>query len=134
MPSLCMSRSSFQVIWLPDGAIFAIGGNGTNTVEMLVREWGYDGNTSTAWRQVASMLNNRSSFAAIVVCENRILVAGGYGNNESVELFTPPKVSERYANGQWTAIELKTSIPESACSGIIADGIVLIFGKRLQWC
>lgn len=127
MPELQSPRYDFNVVWLPDGRIFAIGGfSGAHlrSVEMLVRNWAFSGLTETSWRHITPMKSPRSDFA-VVVWRDVVLVAGG--NSETIELLTPPALSEPRARGQWTEIRLIES-PLCGCTGALSDGNILIFG------
>lgn len=136
MPSLATSRAYFQVVWLGNGQIFAIGGyngkNRLNTVEELNREWGFEGETTQRWRKCGSMFTARSDFTAVVLHQNIVFVAGGDTINgdwlEGVEIFTPPVADDPRALGQWTVIQPMPSPPEGLCSGVFSNGAVFIFG------
>lgn len=136
MPQMEVGRWNFQVVWLPDGCIFALGGFSAGwlrSVEMLHRAWAFDGNTTDQWRRCSDMLVERSNFAAVLLHNEMVLVAGGQkpsGNwHESVELFIPPAAYDLHALGQWTNLQPMHFTPRSTCTGVYLDGIVIIFGK-----
>jgi len=123
MPPMKTKRAFFQVVWLPDGRIFAMGG-ASNSVEMLHREWTFDGETTDQWRRCNPMRNARTNFSAVVLHGDVVLVAGV----KSVELFTPPPAaSDMRAMGQWTNLQLMPSFPSYTSSGVFSDGGVFIF-------
>lgn len=128
-------RYDFQVVWLPDDRIIAMGGfNGRtrlDTVEMLTHERAFDDKTTGKWRQCSSMLTARDDFAAVVLRDELVLVAGGHDVGmrlNSVELFTPPAVGDLHALGQWTNLQPMQSVPGSTCNGVFSDGVVFIVG------
>jgi len=135
MPDMLKERSNFRVVWMKDGRIFTIGGyygyNSVNAVEMLYHEWSLDTQSTDSWRQCNGMLKARSDFAAVVLHEEVVIVAGGWNAMwnyiDSVELFSPPAVDDSRALGQWTSLRPMQSTPQSACSGAFSDGVLFIF-------
>jgi len=135
MPHMETARTNFQVVWLPDGRIFALGGENAGclkSVEMLNREWQFEGQTTGEWRQCSCMLTARRGFAAVVLHDEYVLVTGGqtcYGYClASVDLFTPPPaVNDPYAVGQWTCLQSMQSVPSDFCTGVFSGGAVFIF-------
>jgi len=139
MPPMERARCAFQVIWLSDGRIFAIGGwndgEKLDSVEMLHREWAFDGETTGKWRQCSPMLAARDDFAAVALHGKVVLVAGGFSFNgmwlDSVDLFTPPPAAgDPCALGQWTNLQPMQSAPQSQCTGVFSGGVVFIFGEE----
>lgn len=137
MPRLDHARCEFQVVWLSDGRIFAIGGwNGhynMNSVEMLIRKWKFEGETTGRWRPCSNMLTGRSYFAAVVLHDDVVIVAGGLNTDwewlQSVELFTPSAAGDPSSTSQWTNLQPMQSAPRGACSGVLSDGFIFIFGS-----
>ncbi len=103
-------RSDFGIAWLPDGRLFAIGGNRgasgqTSSVEMLHYCSARKAATTPAtaidtWSYVAPLPTARQCHA-VTVLEGKIIVAGGL-EERGVEYFTPP--SDVNKRGQWTSI------------------------------
>lgn len=135
MPKMVSTRCEFQVIWMTDGRIFAIGGYSLgrlNSVEMLNREWTCRGETTGEWRRCGCMLAARCDFTAVTLRDEVVLVTGGLTNDrtlhDSVELFVPPAASTIRDVGQWTTIHPPKRSPTRTCSAVFVDGVVLIFG------
>lgn len=137
MPPMEIERCRFQVVWMPDGHIFAIGGSNadgdaTNSVETLRCEWASDGETSENWRQCSPMLKKRSDFSAVVLHGDVVLVAGGVSC--AVELFNPPPAAGDQCDlGQWTNLEPMHSSTcfwslFCPCFAVLSGGVVYIFG------
>ncbi len=103
-------RSDFGIAWMPDGRLFAIGGNTgasgqTASVEMLpcCNTEAANATTATAtdtWTYVAPLPTARQGHA-VTVLEGKVIVAGGL-DERGVEYFTPP--SDFNKLGQWTSI------------------------------
>ncbi len=105
-------RSDFGIAWIPDGRLFAIGGNTgasgqTTSVEMLpcCNTEAATTTTTTAtatdtWTYVAPLPTARQGHA-VTVLEAKIIVAGGL-DEHGVEYFTPPSDYDKL--GQWTSI------------------------------
>ncbi len=101
-------RSNFGIAWLPDGRLFAIGGNtGTNgqarSVEMLHycnAEEATTTNATGTWTYVAPLSTARQCHA-VTVLEGKVIVAGGL-EECGVEYFNPPSDVDRLR--QWTSI------------------------------
>ncbi len=99
-------RTNFGLVWVPDGRIFAIGGNTgpegtTATVEMLDRCDVQSATTSTAtWSYVAPLPTARQCHA-VTFLEGKVIVAGGIGVR-GVECFRLPSGVDKI--GQWTSI------------------------------
>ncbi len=102
-------RSDFGIAWMPDGRLFAIGGNTgasgqTETAEMLLccnTEAATPTTTATGtWTYVAPLPTARQCHA-VTTLEGKIIVAGGL-EERGVECFTPPSDSDKL--GQWTSI------------------------------
>jgi len=128
MPPMETARRDFQVVWLPDGRIFAMGGWDLNSVETLHREWAFDGETTGQWRRCSPMLKARADFAAVVLQGDVVLVAGG--DSSTVELFTPPPAADGpRALGQWTSLQPASGFQSvfSSFTGVFSDGVVFIF-------
>lgn len=135
MPRLKTPRSCFQLVWLSDGRIFAIGGyNGSylSSAEMLIREWTSDGQMTGQWQECISMLTKRADFAAVALRDAAVLVAGGDATSggwlDRVELFVPPTMGYPRALGQWTEIQPMPSSPRRLCSAVFSNDAVFIFG------
>ncbi len=105
LPKMQTPRADFGVVWVPDGRIFAIGGNTgpdgtTATVEMLdCCDVHKAANTGT-WSYVAPLPTARQCHA-VTFLEGKIIVAGGIGER-GVECFSLPSSVNKM--GQWTSI------------------------------
>jgi len=138
MPAMETARLDFRVVWLPDGRIFAIGGwDGIqlDSVEMLYRDWAFDGETTGTWRQCSPMLAARDDFAAVALHGEVVLVAGGCMSSgewlDVVDLFTPPPAAGNpHALGQWTNLQPMQSAPRSWSIGVFSGGVVFIFERK----
>lgn len=136
MPDLELPRQNLSVIWLSNGQVFAIGGsdrvNDTySIVEMLNREWNFEGESTGVWCQVASMQIARSNFAAVVFHDLTIVAGGTVPPGavlKSVEFFRPPQIGDLESQGQWTLIQ---SLPSAMwChAGVCYGDSVYVFGK-----
>lgn len=133
MPRLNTPRTSHQVLWLPDGRMFTIGGRNINklkSVEMSTRAWDFNGKTKKPWRKMAPMLTARARFAAVNM-KHIILVAGGkhssgdYAN--PVEIFTLPSEGDGRSIGQWTRIP-SMIVPVTVASAVVSSGHLYVFG------
>ncbi len=101
-------RSDFGIAWMPDGRLFAIGGNRgasgqTSSVEVLHCCNAHVATTTPAtdtWTYVAPLSTARQCHA-VTVLEGKIIVAGGR-EECGVEYFAPP--SDFNKLGQWTSI------------------------------
>ncbi len=99
-------RSDFGVVWVPDGRIFAIGGNTgpdgtTATVEMLDCCDAQATTTTTGtWNYIAPLPTARQCHA-VTFLEGKIIIAGGIGER-GVECFSLPSGVDEI--GQWTSI------------------------------
>ncbi len=100
------NRMNFAAVWVPDGRIFAIGGNSgingpTDKVEMLsCSNWETEPTASGAWSFVAPLPKARHSHATAFL-RGKLIVAGGAGEC-GVEVFTLP--TPEFPNGQWTSV------------------------------
>ncbi len=113
-------RVRFGAVWLPDGRLFAIGGNAgqvdsTDKVEMLVCS-NQDNNAATQvdWKPVRPLVKARESHSAAYI-GGKVVVVGG-ANECTVECFTLP--TEQEPMGQWTLLyplpqplEMKALVP-----------------------
>ncbi len=98
-------RADFGVVWVPDGRIFAIGGNAgpsgpTATVEVLHCSDGQTATTTGMWSYVAPLPNPRQCHA-VTFLEDKVIVAGGNGER-GVDCFRLPSAVSKM--GQWTSI------------------------------
>ncbi len=98
-------RADFGVVWVPDGRIFAIGGNAgpggpTATVEVLHCGDVQTATTTGTWSYVAPLPRPRQCHAATFL-EGKVIVAGGSGER-AVECFKLPSAVNKM--GQWTSI------------------------------
>ncbi len=98
-------RADFGVVWVPDGRLFAIGGNAgpggpTATVEVLDCCDVQATTTTGAWGYVAPLPRPRQCHA-VTFLEDKIMVAGG-GGERGVERFSLPSAVNKM--GQWTSI------------------------------
>ncbi len=96
-------RYLFDIVWAPDGRIFAIGGKTvegklTATVEMLESSWDTGEQPMGSWRQVAPLNHARAQNAAALI-DGKIVVLGDK-ERDSVEFFTMP--CDSAPEGQWT--------------------------------
>ncbi len=101
-------RADFGVVWVPDGRIFAIGGDTgpdgtTSAVEMLDRCDTQSATASTGtWNYVAPLPTARQCHAATFL-EGKVIVAAGIGER-GVESFSLPSAVNTM--GQWTSFYL----------------------------
>ncbi len=98
-------RSDFGIAWMPDGHLFAIGGNTgasgpTGSVEMLLVANTTNTTDTGTWKYVAPLPTARKCHA-VAVLEGKIIVAGGL-DECGVKYFTPPSDYDKL--GQWTSI------------------------------
>ncbi len=82
MSPLNKGRLTLALAWVPDGRLFAVGGeDGPNaplaTVEMLKCPWGTEEPVISEWQYVAPMHHARSAHA-VAYLEGKIIAAGGY--------------------------------------------------------
>nr|VZI47839.1 unnamed protein product [Spirometra erinaceieuropaei] len=96
LPDLREKRSSTAAACLPgDSRIFIFGGyNGSSTLASvqfchLRADWRERANSSDFWQPAAPMRTARWGLAATHF-RGKIIVAGGYGGGNVVEMFTPP--------------------------------------------
>nr|VZI38081.1 unnamed protein product [Spirometra erinaceieuropaei] len=106
LPDLREKRSAPAAACLPgDSRIFVFGGhNGSSylaSVEFchLRADWRERATSSDFWQPAAPMRTARWGLAATHL-RGKIIVAGGYGGGNVVEMFTPPDA--RCPRGQWT--------------------------------
>nr|VZI47830.1 unnamed protein product [Spirometra erinaceieuropaei] len=106
LPDLREKRSSTAAACLPgDSRIFIFGGyNGSSTLASvqfchLRADWRERATSSDFWQPAAPMRTARWGLAATHF-RGKIIVAGGYGGGNVVEMFTPPDA--RCPRGQWT--------------------------------
>ncbi|BHF85866.1 hypothetical protein SprV_1002904000 [Sparganum proliferum] len=108
LPDLREKRNDMAAACLPgDSRIFVFGGyNGSSrlaSVEFcqLRADWRERATSSDFWQPAAPMRTARSQLAATHF-RGKIIVAGGYGVGNVVEMFTPPDA--RCPQGQWTEL------------------------------
>ncbi len=102
------ARAKFGSIWVPDGRLFAIGGQinssgSTPTVEMLDTSNLGNGGASTynvVWTNVASMSNPRESHG-VAFLDGKLVAVGG-NDDRNAETFTLP--TKDNVLGQWSTI------------------------------
>ncbi len=104
-PNMQTPRSDFGIVWVPDGRIFAIGGNTgaggtTATVEVLDCCDVQTATTIGTWSYVAPLPRARQCHA-VTFLEGKVIVAGGSWEC-GVECFSLPSAVDRM--GQWTSI------------------------------
>ncbi len=120
--------------WLPDGRIFAVGGedgpkSALTTVEMLQAPWDREGPGNSQWRYAAPMHHARTALA-VVYFEGKLIAAGGVGR-DSVECFTLP--TNEVPEGQWVVIRPMSH--NNTPVGILPFGEDLLFvGKCIIFC
>ncbi len=105
LPNMQTPRSDFGIVWVPDGRLFAIGGNTgpggtTATVELLGCCDVQAATTTGTWSYVAPLPRARQCHA-VTFLEGKVIVAGGSGER-GVECFSLPSAVNRM--GQWTSI------------------------------
>lgn len=137
------ARAAFQIVWLSDGRTFVLGGLGEteyclSSVEMSMCKWNGDGETGgETWQPMKPMLTPRSHFAAVVLRNEAVLVAGGktYDDelHKSVELFSPPASCDVRSLGQWTSLQPMVRAP-GLCSGVSSAGVIFIVGVLSLQC
>ncbi len=99
-------RYLFGLEWIPDGRLFAVGGNGadrkpTATVEMLECSFvASEGKAKSKWRFVAPLLAPRRVHG-VCYCAGKLLAVGGK-RDATVECFTLPAPGNEM--GEWTRI------------------------------
>ncbi|BHF84958.1 hypothetical protein SprV_1002811300 [Sparganum proliferum] len=108
LPDLRERRSATAAVCLPgDSRIFVFGGWNSSSrlasVEFchLRADWRERATSSDFWQPAAPMRTARRALAATHF-RGKIIVAGGYGGQNMVELFTPPDA--RCPQGQWTEL------------------------------
>ncbi len=127
------NRINFAAVWVPDGRLFAIGGNsGTNCttekVEMLsCSNWETEPTASETWSFVAPLPKARQSHAAAYL-GGKLIVAGGAGEC-GVEVFTLP--TPEFLNGQWTSI-FPLPEPMPLLSLIPAENVLIGISRLFQ--
>ncbi len=100
------NRINFAAVWVPDGRLFAVGGNSgvncpTGKVEMLsCCNWETEPTALGDWSFVGPLPKARQSHAAAYLGD-KLIVAGGTGEC-GVEVFTLP--TPQFPNGQWTSV------------------------------
>ncbi len=120
------SRCRFGVAWLPDGRLFAVGGNQglgkvTATVEMLAcGDWNSPKGGASDWQYMAPLPSPRENHA-VAVSRGKIVVAGGSDTTE-VTVFTPPTSASPL--GQWSTID-SLPRPQNLFSLVaVQDGLI----------
>ncbi|BHF85034.1 hypothetical protein SprV_1002819200 [Sparganum proliferum] len=108
LPDLREKRSSTAAACLPgDSRVFVFGGLNDSSrlasVEFcqLRADWRERATSSDFWQPAAPMRTARYGLAATHF-RGKIIVAGGYGGQNMVEMFTPPDA--RCPQGQWTEL------------------------------
>ncbi len=98
-------RVAFALEWVPDGRLFAVGGQDSpnsplTTVEMLYCPWDTEDPGNSEWRYVAPMHHARVAHA-LAYFRGKLIAAGGK-EQDSVECFTLP--TGEIPEGQWVFI------------------------------
>ncbi|BHF85257.1 distal tubule morphoproteinsis [Sparganum proliferum] len=109
LPDLREKRYDTAAACLPgDSRIFVFGGSNDSSSRLasvefcqLRADWRERATSSDFWQPAAPMRTARSQLAATHF-RGKIIVAGGYGVGNVVEMFTPPDA--RCPQGQWTEL------------------------------
>jgi hypothetical protein len=124
--SLATARSG-QAILLPDGTVLVAGGSGGGEGPMLASAELYDP-ASGLWTATGSMAEARGAFAATLLLDGKVLVAGGryaavaIDGLASAELYDP-------ASGRWTATgDMAEARQNGVTATLLTDGRVLVVG------
>ncbi len=127
-------RWSLALEWLPDGMLFAVGGNdGQNsaltTVEMLRCCWDTEEPVNSEWRYVAPMHHARAGHA-VAYFGGKVIAAGGH-ERESVECFTLP--TAELPDGQWVIVRPMSQANTLFCILQFAEDLLFV-GKCIIGC
>jgi N-acetylneuraminic acid mutarotase len=122
--SMATARFHHSATLLPSGKVLITGGydNGYGHNPFASAEV-YDPALGT-WSAGASMVSPRGEHAATLLPNGKVLVSGGYGNNNSVaaaEVYDP-------ASGTWSATASMASAREALTATLLPNGKVLASG------